>query len=488
MKSLERKGVIEMGKNNLVHIIQENESKFSEVAKQIWGQPELGYTESFASALQIEVLKEAGFTVTSGLGGIPTAFVAEYGTGKPVIGILGEFDALPGLSQRVSPECSPVVPNGPGHGCGHNLLGTAGVEAVIALKGQMIAENVSGTIRYYGCPAEELLSGKTFMARDGAFDDLDCALSWHPGTKNLTLNASMQSLTAIEFFFSGRTSHAGLAPHLGRSALDAVEIMNVGANYLREHVPDGTRIHYQITNGGEAPNVVPDAASVYYFLRGKNRQQVNELEERLIRVAQGAAMMTETSVRWEIKSGCYDTLPNETLNKLMFKQAEVIGQMAYTPEEEDFAEKLVQTIDASVLAGAKKQMLDESEDTLLDSNFYHDTKKFGTTMGGSSDVGDVSWITPVGQVMTTCAPLGVQLHTWQATASFGSTIGMKGMHHAAKIMALSAYDLLMDSNGILKKAKEEFTESKKGVVYKSGIPANVQPPVPNKEPLLDPTV
>ena len=477
-----------MGKNNMVSIMMENELKFSEVAKQIWNQPELGYTESFASSLQIKVLKEAGFAVTSGLGDIPTAFVAEYGVGKPIIGILGEFDALPGLSQQVSSECLPVIPDGPGHGCGHNLLGTAGVEAVIALKGQMIAENLSGTIRYYGCPAEELLSGKTFMARDGAFDDLDCALTWHPGTSNLTLNASMQSLTAVEFFFSGRTAHAGIAPHLGRSALDAVEIMNVGANYLREHVPEGTRIHYQITNGGAAPNVVPDAASVYYFLRGLNRQQVDELEERLIKVAKGAAMMTETSVRWEIKSGCYDTLPNETLNELMFKQAEAIGQMSFNLEEENFAKKLVQTIDSSVLAAAKQQLLGENADTLLDPGFYHDIKQFGSTMGGSSDVGDVSWITPIGQVMTTCAPLGVQLHTWQATASFGSTIGMKGMHYAAKIMALSAYDLLTDSGGILKKAKEEFTKSKKGIVYKPGIPANVQPPVPNKEPLLESTV
>ncbi|TWD98563.1 aminobenzoyl-glutamate utilization protein B [Neobacillus bataviensis] len=477
-----------MGKKDIVSRIEENEEIFADVAKQIWDHPELGYTESFSSSLQIKVLEEAGFSVTSGLGDIPTAFVAQYGTGKPVIGILGEFDALPGLSQKVSPEYSPVVTNGPGHGCGHNLLGTAGVEAVIALKKQIDAEKLSGTIRYYGCPAEELLSGKTFMARSGAFDDLDCALTWHPWTNNFTANASMQALTAIEFFFSGRTSHAGAAPHLGRSALDAVELMNVGSNYLREHVPDGTRIHYQITNGGAAPNVVPDAASVYYFLRGKDRKQVDELEERLIKVAQGAAMMTETSVRWEIKSGCYDTLPNETLNELMFKQAEAAGQMLFTPEEEKFAKELVQTIDPSVLAAVKRQMLGGNEDSLLDPFFYHDTKQFGATMGGSSDVGDVSWITPMGQIMTTCAPFGVQLHTWQATASFGSTIGMKGMHHAAKIMALSAYELLLDPNGLLEKAKEEFAARTKGVVYKAGIPADVKPPVSNRDTVLEPTI
>ena len=296
-----------MSKSNMTKWMDENKAKFSDLAKQIWEHPELGYNESFASSLQIKTLEEAGFKVTSGIGDIPTAFVAEYGNGKPVIGILGEFDALPGLSQQVTPNMNPVVPNGPGHGCGHNLLGTAGVTAVIALKERMEAEMLPGTIRYYGCPAEELLSGKTFMARAGVFDDLDCALTWHPGTVNTTANFRMQALTAIEFYFSGRTAHAGAAPHLGRSALDAVELMNVGANYLREHVLDGTRIHYQITNGGMAPNVVPDKASVYYFLRAADRKQVDELEERLIKVAEGAAMMTETSVRWEIKAGCYET-------------------------------------------------------------------------------------------------------------------------------------------------------------------------------------
>src|SRR3954453_758408 len=337
-----------MSKSNITKWMDENQVKFSELAKQIWEHPELGYNETFASSLQIKILEEAGFKVTSGIGDIPTAFVAEYGKGKPIIGILGEFDALPGLSQQVTPNNNPVVPNGPGHGCGHNLLGTAGVTAVIALKERMEAEMLPGTIRYYGCPAEELLSGKTFMARAGVFDDLDCALTWHPGTVNTTANFRMQSLTAIEFYFSGRAAHAGAAPHLGRSALDAVELMNVGANYLREHVLDGTRIHYQITNGGMAPNVVPDKASVYYFLRAADRKQGDELEERLIKVAEGAAIMTETSVRWEIKAGCYETMPNETLNELMYKQAEAAGPFNFTQEEEKFAEGLLQTIDPSV--------------------------------------------------------------------------------------------------------------------------------------------
>ncbi|MBZ5749627.1 amidohydrolase [Metabacillus rhizolycopersici] len=470
-----------MGKSNITKWMDENEAKFTDLAKQIWENPELGYNETFASTLQSKTLEEAGFEVTSGIGDVPTAFVAQYGKGKPVIGILGEFDALPGLSQDITPNYNPIVANGPGHGCGHNLLGTAGVNAVIALKERMEAEMLPGTIRYYGCPAEELLSGKTFMARAGIFDDLDCALTWHPGTVNTTANFRMQALTAIEFYFSGRTSHAGAAPHLGRSALDAVELMNVGANYLREHVVDGTRIHYQITNGGMAPNVVPDKASVYYFLRGADRKQVEELEERLIKVAQGAAMMTETSVRWEIKAGCYETLPNETLNELMYRQEEAAGPFTFTQEEEKFAEELLQTVDPSVLADAKNHLMSANASKMLDTAFYHNMSHFGLSIGGSSDVGDVSWIVPMGQIMTTCAPLGVQFHTWQATASFGSSIGLKGMHYSAKIMALSAYELLLDQDGILEKAKAEFKESTKGISYKPGIPANVKPPVPKGE-------
>ncbi|QKE75650.1 amidohydrolase [Arthrobacter citreus] len=472
-----------MGKSNIAKWIEENQEKFTKMAKDIWDHPEVGYTEIYASTLQMKELEEAGFRVTSGIGDVQTSFVAEYGKGKPVIGILGEFDALPGLSQKVNPKQTPVIQNGPGHGCGHNLLGTAGVEAVIALKERMDAEMLPGTIRYYGCPAEEMLSGKTFMAREGVFDDLSCALTWHPGNNNMTSNFRSQALTAIEFFFSGRTSHAGGAPHLGRSALDAVELMNVGANYLREHVPDGSRIHYQITNGGMAPNIVPDNASVYYFLRGAGRDQVAELEERLNKVAQGAAMMTETSVRWEIKAGCYDTLPNETLNELMYTQAEVVGRMEFSSEEKKFAEELRETVDPSVLAAANDIIFSISDDTnkILETDFYHNRKHFGQTMGGSTDVGDVSWIVPMGQIMTTCAPLGIQFHTWQATASFGSTIGMKGMHYAAKIMALSAYELLKDQSGILERAKVEFDASTKGLTYKCGIPTSVKPPVLNSE-------
>lgn len=462
-----------MSKQDILAWMDNNEAAFTEMAKQIWQNPEVGYTESFASSLQAEAMEKEGFRVTRNVGEVSTAFVAEYGKGKPIIGIMGEFDALPGLSQQLDFNENPVVEGGPGHGCGHNLLGTAGVEAAIALKQIMVSEGLSGTIRYYGCPAEELLSGKTYIARAGAFNDLDSVLTWHPGGMNMTANFRSQALTAVEFYFSGRTAHAGAAPHLGRSALDAVELTNVGANYLREHVPDGSRIHYTITNGGLAPNIVPDKASVYYFLRGKNRAEVDHLYERLIKIAQGAAMMTETSVDWGIKAGCYDTLPNVALNDLMYEQFALIDPLSFTEEEQRFAEKLRGSVDPAVLEAGSK-MFPVSD--ILPTDSINPKHLLGFTFGGSSDIGDASWITPMGQIMTTCSPAGIQAHTWQATAAFGSSIGMKGMHYAAKAMALSAYDLLLNTDGILEKARQEFAVSTNGHTYKTGIPMDVKPP------------
>jgi len=461
--------------------MSENEETYEKIARDIWEHPQVGYEETYAFSLQKDFLSKEGFRITTNVADVETAFVAEWGTGGPIIGFLGEYDALPGLSQQDQPTYAPFVEGGAGHGCGHNLLGTASVEAVVALKQLMSEQNIAGTIRYYGCPAEELLSGKSYMARAGAFDDLDIVFTWHPGTFNITMNSSMQALTAIEFFFKGRTAHAAAAPYLGRSALDGVELMNVGANYMREHVPDGTRIHYQITNGGSAPNIVPEDASVYYFLRGATRQAVDELQSRLIKVAEGAALMTETSVRYEIRSACYDSLPNMTLNTLMFEQWKELPPLTYTAEERSFVEQLSKSIDPSVMAGAKQQlqMLGGNPNDILLTDTYHIPQMFRQSSPGSSDLGDVSWIAPLGQVLTTCAPQGVQVHTWQATASFGTTIGMKGMHYAAKTMAGAALDTLLKPD-IIAKAKEEFNQLRGGIQYKCAIPQDVKPPKPTK--------
>ncbi|MDC3413990.1 amidohydrolase [Aquibacillus sp. 3ASR75-11] len=460
-----------MNKQKILHWMEKRQSEFTDMAKWIWEHPQLAYEEDFAYNLQVSKLKDEGFTIHSPISGISTAFTAEYGSGKPIIGILGEYDALPGLSQKVSAVQEQVVSNGPGHGCGHNLLGTAGVEGVIALKKVMEEENLSGTIRYYGCPAEEVLSGKTFMARSGVFNDLDCALTWHPWTSNSATNMSMQSMVSIKFNFKGIPAHAAASPHAGRSALDAVELMNVGANYLREHVSEGSRIHYVITNGGLAPNIVPEYASVWYYLRAATKEQVEDMLRRVQKISQGAALMTETEVNSEMEAFAYNTLPNETINDLMYENMQESGSLQFTDEEQNFAQEIVKTIDPDILKMAQK-----TTGELLPITYQNDKQTLGKTMPGSTDVGDVSWITPVGSIMTTCAPVGVQLHSWQATASFGSPIGFKGMHFAAQTMALSAYDLLMNRDNILDRTKEEFQKSTDGKRYVAGISDEVKPP------------
>lgn len=469
-------------KQQLFTLMEQQEATFAKMAKAIWNHPQVGYEETYAFELQKNFLSEQGFTISTGSGGVETAFVAQWGTGTPIIGLLGEFDALPGLSQETTVTQTPIIAGGPGHGCGHNLLGTAGVEAVVALKQLMEKENIAGTIRYYGCPAEELLSGKSYMARDGVFDDLDIVYTWHPGTFNMAVHPSMQALTGVEFFFHGRTAHAAASPHLGRSALDGVEIMNVGANYLREHVPEGSRIHYQITNGGLAPNIVPEDASVYYFLRGASRDAVDDLLLRLIRVAEGAAHMTETSVHWKIRSGCYDSLPNMTLNNQMYAQWQELPPLEFTDEEQTYARALQQSIDPSVLAGANHQLsmmgVDVSQTFIKEQ--LNIPQLFRQSMPGSSDLGDVSWIAPLGQVTTVCAPHGVQVHTWQATSSFGTSIGMKGMHYAAKTMAGAALDSLLNPE-VIQEAKAEFHRLRAGKDYVCAIPADILPPKPTPE-------
>ncbi|MEH7238237.1 M20 family metallopeptidase [Bacillus sp. JJ1562] len=464
-----------MSKLDILQWIKKDRSEFTEMAKKIWEHPEVAYEESYASDLQASKLKEEGFRIKASIGGIPTAFVAEYGSGKPIIGILGEYDALPGLSQTVRTVQEQVEPDGPGHGCGHNLLGTAGVEVVVALKKAMEEYKLTGTIRYYGCPAEEVLSGKTFMAKDGVFDDLDCALTWHPWTSNMVVNMSMQAMVSIKFHFKGIPAHAASSPHAGRSALDAVELMNVGTNYLREHVVDGTRIHYVITNGGLAPNIVPEHASVWYYLRASTKEQVEDILRRVKNIAKGAALMTETEVSSEIEALAYDTLPNEALNDLMHENMKLADPLVFTVEEEKFAKELVKTVDLNIVKTALS-----GTNELFPVTYQNDKQTKGKTLPGSTDVGDVSWITPVGTIFTTCAPVGVQLHSWQATASFGSSIGFKGMHFASQTMALTAYDLLLNKDNVLERAKEEFYFLSKDKPYIAGIPENVKPPIKNK--------
>jgi aminobenzoyl-glutamate utilization protein B len=459
--------------------LDERESRFIGIANQIWEHPEVALTESKASKLQADDLAQDGFTITTGIADLPTAFMAEWtqGEGGPVIGFLGEYDALPGLSQERSPQQSPLVDNGPGHGCGHNLLGTAALASASVLKAWLEHTGHPGTVRYYGCPAEETVEGKNFMARAGTFDDLDIALSWHPGSTNTPTVVSSLASDNVKFRFRGRTAHAAANPETGRSALDAVELMNIGVNFLREHTVDAARIHYVITNGRGAPNVVPDDAEVWYFIRSPERHQVNDLTDRIRKIAAGAAMMTETTVEENFISGIYNLLPNNVLIDVMMQAMEDLGPIDFTPGEKQFAQTIARAypedLRKSVLAA---QRLPE---TLLNEGVTGDVfpiRGVGEVMKAGTDVADVSWVVPTGQVTTACFVLGTPGHSWANTATSGMSIGHKGMIHAAKALAVTAAQLILDPS-LIEAAKAEFTESTAGRPYQSPIPAHVSPRV-----------
>jgi len=472
-----------MEENNLKKqiwgFIDQNKEMFVEIAKKIWEKPELGLQEFFASELQMKVLKENGFKVKNNIAEMPTAFVAEYGSGKPIIGILGEYDALPGLSQKVKAQREPVEEGAPGHGCGHNLFGTAGVAAAIAIKNAIEEGKLSGTIRYYGCPAEETLVGKVFMARGGVFNDLDVALTWHPMILNAIWSSSSLAMISVRFEFHGIPAHAAASPEQGRSALDAVELMDVAANYLREHVPEKVRIHYSILYGGREPNIVPDRAVVWYYVRAPDPQLVEMVFERLKKIAEGAALMTETEVQWRVLTGCYNFLPNFTLSEVVLKNMKELGGPEFSEDDIQFAKELEKTLPdkISVLRamGVPEELIKEFKDVSLHQSVIEEFFDKGKVMPGSTDVGDVSWIVPLAQFTTACWALGTPSHSWQATAASGSGIGFNGMIFAAKILAGAIVDIFQNPE-IIEKAKEEFKEATGGREYKCLVPEGTEPP------------
>jgi aminobenzoyl-glutamate utilization protein B len=446
--------------------IEENKKSFEELALNIWKNPEIAHKEYEAVKLQKEFLEKQGFCITQ-KDGLPTAFMAEWRSevpGGPVIGLLGEYDALGGLSQSVSAQVSPVTNGGPGHGCGHNLLGVGSLLAACAAKAIFVAQGLAGTIRYYGCPAEEVLTGKGAMAKLGYFDGTDVSLAWHPGDHSSVTNAIFTALGSAKFHFKGRASHAGASPEGGRSALDAVELMNVGANYVREHMVDQDRLHYVITSGGVAPNVVPADAEVWYYARAPHDEELVSLWKRLVKVAKGAAMMTETEVTWEILGGCYNTLPNQRLNRALEENLiSFAGKADFDEEDLKFGQEIQATLDPRLVDTAlTKTPLPEDEKVLNASPlpcFDH-----GTFIMGSTDVGDVAHIMPTSMMWCATWPLGVPNHTWQATACAGSSIGLKGMKLAAKALAGCIYDLARDPS-LLAEAREEFTRKRKGMPW-----------------------
>jgi aminobenzoyl-glutamate utilization protein B len=414
---------------------------YGEVARKIWDFAEVGYMETKSTALLQGELRGAGFTVTAGVAGEPTAFIAEYGSGKPVIAILGEFDALPGLSQDATPTRKPLISGGPGHGCGHHLFGTASVAAAISLKEWMQANNVKGTLRMIGTPAEEGGAGKVYMVRDGIFKDVDAVVTWHPGDDNSANGARSMANISGKFRFHGVSAHAAAAPERGRSALDAVETMDVMTNFLREHIPDGSRIHYVITDGGKAPNVVPDEAEVYYVVRHDDMRIVKDIWERVVNAAKGAALGTGTTFDLQLVGSVYSLLPNETLLKVEQRAMERVGGYTYTAEERAFAEQLQKSPQFTPLP---LENVTRIMPLVLD-----------VPGAGSTDVGDVSWVVPTVQLNAATWVPGTSAHSWQAVAAGGMSIGAKGMMVAAKGMALTAAELFA-SPATLTAAKAEF--------------------------------
>lgn len=464
----------------LDHINNQDE-ELSYIAKEIWDHPQIGLQETFASKMLAEKLKDEGFAVTWGAGGMETAFIAEWGTGSPIIGFLGEYDALPGLSQEVATDKIAIENGGPGHGCGHNLYGTAAMGSVIALKEAMQQGNIPGTIRFYGCPAEETLVGKTFMARDGVFDDLDASLTWHPGDTNFVWAGSSLAMNSFRVNFHGVASHAGAVPWLGRSALDGVMLMDVAVNYLREHIHPDSRIHSVVTSGGQAPNVVPAYAQVWYFVRAPRRDLVDEIYQRMLDIAKGAALMSGTTHDIEFLTGCYDILPNDTISNLLYEKMAEINDIRFTDQERQFAKDLQATFpEGSVKRGFEDMVKDtpdeispeQIDDPLWEGVYRHSDTP--STLGGSTEVADVSWITPTGQMTTTCWPLGTPGHSWQTVVSSGSSIGAKGMLFASKTMALAGLDLLTNAD-LRAQAKADFDTARKGREYVTPLPDGATP-------------
>jgi aminobenzoyl-glutamate utilization protein B len=413
---------------------------------------------------------------------MPTAFVASYGSGKPIIAVLGEYDALPGLSQVAEWVKKPLKEGAPGHGCGHNLLGTAGVGGVLAVKKAIDAGEVKGTIRYYGCPAEEIFNAKGYMIRPGGvFEDIDISITWHPGSINSIAVRSNTALNSVFFKFYGKTAHAAADPYNGRSALDAVELMNVGANYLREHMISDARLHYVITNGGLAPNIVPAEAEVYYFVRAPERYQVDELYNRLIKVAEGAALMTETRLEIDFEGGVYNPIRNDVVNTVIYDKMRQLGPVKFNKNEQEFAQELKKTVPPLDVTEIKKIVPPDRLDTVLKSlsvslfpDIFPPLGK-GTVAAGSTDVGDVSWYIPLGGFGTACHVVGSPGHSWQNVATSGMGIGHKGMIKAAQIICLTALEF-MSNPQLVEKAREEFNYTFKDKSYKSPFPEGHKPP------------
>lgn len=459
--------------------IDEHREEFIEVSDKVWEYAELGLVEHKSAKLHVETLRKHGFKVDHGVAGMPSAFVATWGEGEPVIGFMGEYDALPGISNKPVPHKEWLVEDGPGHGCGHNVHGTSGFMAAIATKNAMEKEGLKGTIKVYGSPAEENYDGKAYMVRAGLFDGVDACLSHHPGGMNVAGLASSNAVNSVKYEYFGKTAHAAGSPEHGRSALDAIELMNIGVNYLREHVVQEARIHYVIEEGGGQPNVVPDYARSWYYIRAPERSQVQQIYERINKIAEGAAMMTETELKIDLIAAIYNKIPNKTLSELVTSNMREIGHPGWTKEEEEFAAKIADTLEKDAKMQSLRKYGVPNAEKYKGVNLMTDILDAwndGDVSKGSTDVSDVSWQCPTMEFGTSCNVLGAPGHDWRFTAVSGMSIGHKSLIFAAKTMAASALDLFTKPEW-LENAKKEHKERLGDRVYTSPIPDDVDPPL-----------
>jgi aminobenzoyl-glutamate utilization protein B len=458
-------------------LVDARKDDFEALSDRVWDMPEIAYTETRSCAEHTAMLEQQGFRVTRNVAGIPTAVVGEAGEDGPVIAILGEYDALPGLSNEAGvAEHRPLAGAGHGHGCGHNLLGSASLLAATAVKDYLAEHGIKGRVRYYGCPAEEGGAAKGFMVRDGAFKDVDIAITWHPAAFCRVDDAKSLANTRIDFSFKGRASHASAAPHLGRSALDAVELMNVGVNYMREHMPSDARVHYALLDaGGVAPNVVQAFAKVRYLIRARDLVELNRLVGRVRKIADGAALMTETSVQTKVVSAVSNLMGNGPLEKAMQANLDRLGPPPFDDADRAFAAKIQATLSEEDIESSYRRVgMPKTESTLCDVIVPLEAK--GEPMMGSTDVGDVSWAVPTVQARGATYAIGTPGHSWQLTAQGKMPAAHKGMVHVAKVMAGTALDALHDET-LIARAKAEHQARLSRSPYICPIPEDVEPPI-----------
>lgn len=475
-------------KDMIVQFIENNRDEFIQTADEIWDAAELGLKEYQSAAILIDVLKKYGFEVQENLAGLPTAFMGSWGSGKPIIAVLGEFDALPELSQQAgSNQKTPIVEGGAGHGCMHNLLGTASLAAAIAISTYMEENHLAGTVRYYGCPGEEHGCGKVFMTRAGVFDGIDAALCWHPDDSTAIWSTGNSALIKVDFEFKGKAAHAARCPHLGRSALDAAELMSVGSNYLREHMSPNTKLHYGYKNAGNpAPNIVQDYACVTYVARGPKITDVNDVLERIIKIANGAAMMTETEVSYSYKDGTSEYRPNMTLTHVLYEAMQEVGAPQFDRTDYETAKMFREGIPQEMIAVRDTFQtgvhIDEAPtyflETPLNTRLCPLIEQTAFVIPSSTDVGSVSYVVPMAQVVTACKALGTPNHSWMTTTQGKSGIAHKGMLTAAKIMALGAVKMLeknAETKGELFAVAKDELMKKTGGKFVAPFPDSVMP-------------